>query len=121
MVSLYDGGIYLVNGKEIIPEQESAKVESLTGKKADKEAAKWQLYYYLYVLKNKGIKRKGKLEFVENSCGKKIEYFELSEDIEKEILNLISKIELLIKSKEIPKFKKIKGCSKCAYYEYCKI
>ncbi|ERT59075.1 CRISPR-associated exonuclease Cas4 [Peptoniphilus koenoeneniae] len=88
---------------------------------ADKEAAKWQLYYYLYVLKNKGIKRKGKLEFVENSCGKKIEYFELSEDIEKEILNLISKIELLIKSKEIPKFKKIKGCSKCAYYEYCKI
>ena len=26
MVSLYDGGIYLVNGKEIIPEQESAKV-----------------------------------------------------------------------------------------------
>ena len=40
MVSLYDGGIYLVNGKEIIPEQESAKVESLTGKKADKEAAK---------------------------------------------------------------------------------
>ena len=38
MVSLYDGGIYLVNGKEIIPEQERAKVESLTGKKADKEA-----------------------------------------------------------------------------------
>ena len=40
MVSLYDGGIYLVNGKDIIPEQESVRVESLTGKKADKEAAK---------------------------------------------------------------------------------
>ena len=40
MVSLYDGGIYLVNGKEIVPEQESVKVEALTGKKADKEAAK---------------------------------------------------------------------------------
>ena len=40
MVSLYDGGIYLVNGKEIVPEQESVKVEVLTGKKADKEAAK---------------------------------------------------------------------------------
>ena len=26
MVSLYDGGIYLVNGKEIVPEQESVKV-----------------------------------------------------------------------------------------------
>ena len=32
MVSLYDGGIYLVNGKEIVPEQESVKVEVLTGK-----------------------------------------------------------------------------------------
>ena len=40
MVSLYDGGIYLVNGKDIIPEQESVRVEALTGKKADKEAAK---------------------------------------------------------------------------------
>ncbi len=40
MVSLYDGGIYLVNGKEIIPEQESAKVESLPEKRADKEDAK---------------------------------------------------------------------------------
>ena len=34
MVSLYDGGIYLVNGKEIIPEQESAKVESLYRKES---------------------------------------------------------------------------------------
>ena len=40
MVSLYDGGIYLVNGKDIIPEQESVRVEALTGKKANKEAAK---------------------------------------------------------------------------------
>ena len=40
MVSLYDGGIYLVNGKDIIPEQASVRVEALTGKKADKETAK---------------------------------------------------------------------------------
>ena len=32
---------------------------------ADEEACKWQLYYYLYILKKKGIIRKGKLEFVE--------------------------------------------------------
>ncbi len=38
MIKLYDGGIYLVNGAEIIPENESQKVELLTGKKADKEA-----------------------------------------------------------------------------------
>ena len=39
---------------------------------ADKEAARWQLYYYLYILKKKGIVKKGKLEFVENNKGKKI-------------------------------------------------
>ena len=33
MVKLYDGGAYLVNGTEIVPESEAAKVESLTGKK----------------------------------------------------------------------------------------
>ena len=44
---------------------------------ADAEAAKWQLLYYLSVLKSKGIVRKGKLEFVEKN--KKI--LELKENI----------------------------------------
>ena len=40
MVKLYDGGAYLVNGKEIVPEAEAAKVEALTGKKAEKSEAR---------------------------------------------------------------------------------
>ena len=40
MVKLYDEGIYLVNGTEIVPESEAAKVQALTGKAADKETAK---------------------------------------------------------------------------------
>ena len=40
MVKLYDGGVYLVNGKEIVPEQEAAKVKALTGKEADKNDAR---------------------------------------------------------------------------------
>ena len=40
MIKLYDGGVYLVNGTEVVPEAEAAKVESLTGKAADKETAK---------------------------------------------------------------------------------
>ena len=39
MLKLYDGGIYLVNGVDIIPEAEAGRVEELTGKKADKEEA----------------------------------------------------------------------------------
>ena len=30
MVKLYESGAYLVNGKEIVPEAEAAKVEALT-------------------------------------------------------------------------------------------
>lgn len=40
MVKLYDGGVYLVNGSEIVPEQEAAKVTTLTGSAVDKEEAK---------------------------------------------------------------------------------
>ena len=39
MVKLYDGGAYLVNGTEIVPEKEAAKVEALTGRKITKEEA----------------------------------------------------------------------------------
>ena len=37
MVKLYDGGIYLVHGTEIVPENEPAKAEALTGKPVNKE------------------------------------------------------------------------------------
>ena len=38
MVSLYDGGVYLVNGNEIVPEAEAARVKALTGRDADRES-----------------------------------------------------------------------------------
>lgn len=38
---------------------------------ADAEAASWQLLYYLKILKEKGIKRKGKLEFIEKISRRK--------------------------------------------------
>ncbi len=40
MVRLYDGGVYLVNGREIVPEHEEAKVRSLTGKEVSREEAR---------------------------------------------------------------------------------
>ena len=40
MIKLYDGGIYLINGTEIIPESEASKVEQLTGKAVCPEEAK---------------------------------------------------------------------------------
>ena len=40
MIKLYDEGIYLVNGTDIVPESEAGKVAQLTGKSADKAEAK---------------------------------------------------------------------------------
>ena len=64
---------------------------------ADIEASKWQLYYYLQVLKNKGIIRKGKLEFEEKNKTKKAALiFELGEAEEKELERIQTEIEFYV-------------------------
>ena len=58
---------------------------------ADIEAAKWQLLYYLKVLKSKGIIRKGKLEIVEkNKQNKSVIIVDLTDEIERK-LDMIEK------------------------------
>lgn len=109
---------------------ENIRLDKLTGeyltelKKSDADpvAAKWQLLYYLKVLKEKGIERKGKLEFAEkNKTGKKTVLLELTEDEEKELLGYISEIEDLLEQDKIPPVFNSGSCKKCAYYEYCYI
>ena len=54
MIKLYDGGVYLVNGAEIVPEEESEKVRLLTGRAADKtEACKGTMAYEIIRAHNK--------------------------------------------------------------------
>ncbi len=89
---------------------------------ADAEAAKWQLLYYLKVLKTKGVIRKGKLEFAEkNKKDKKIIIIELTDEVEKELDKYIDEIEQLLNQDRIPEFINKSTCKKCAYYEYCYI
>lgn len=89
---------------------------------ADVEAAKWQLLYYLKVLKTKGVIRKGKLEFVEkNKKDKKIIIIELTDEVEKELDKYIDEIEQLLNQDRIPECINKSTCKKCAYYEYCYI
>lgn len=89
---------------------------------ADENASKWQLYYYLYVLRQKGIYRKGKLQFIEkNKQDNKILVLELTPEIEEELQKYIIEIEELIESNNMPPVLYKKQCTKCAYYEYCYI
>lgn len=89
---------------------------------ADVEACKWQLIYYMKVLRDKGIERKGKLEFVEkNKENNKILYFELNDEILEQLNRHIKNIEDLLEEQNIPTVLNKPKCKKCAYYEYCYI
>ncbi|MDQ0148324.1 CRISPR-associated exonuclease Cas4 [Eubacterium multiforme] len=79
------------NNKNTEIEIDNVKIDKLTKEyltevkksDADVEAAKWQLLFYLKVLKGKGIIRKGKLEFIEkNKTKKKTVIIELNEEEE---------------------------------------
>ncbi|MFL0253312.1 CRISPR-associated protein Cas4 [Clostridium neuense] len=87
---------------------------------ADIEAVKWQVLLYLKILKDKGIERKGKIQFEEkNKQKKKIIYIELTEELEKELEKLKIGMEELLEIDMPPKTYEVKKCKKCAYYEYC--
>ncbi len=87
---------------------------------SDIESVKWQVLLYLYKLKQKGIEKKGKIEFIEkNKQDKKIHYVELDEANEKQLLDVLKDIENLISQSTPPLAKFDKKCKKCAYYEYC--
>lgn len=87
---------------------------------ADLNAVEWQTLFYLKILKEKGIDRKGKIEVIEKkTTDKKIHYIDLDEDREKEMEELLIEIESFINMERPPEATLMKGCKKCAYYEYC--
>jgi len=89
---------------------------------ADVEACRWQVLLYLWELKQKGMERKGKIEFIEKKKGtKKTEYVELTEALEKELQKHRKEIEELLQQEELPEVLHKATCKKCAYYEYCYI
>lgn len=89
---------------------------------ADLEAAKMQILYYLFKLKEKGVIRKGKIEVIEkNKSDKKVHEIFLTEENEVMLKELLNEIKLLIDKEEIPPVEKSKKCKKCAYYSYCYI
>ena len=51
MIQLYDGGAYLVNGTDIVPEQDAAKLRQLTGRTVSKEEGRKGTIAYS-ILKN---------------------------------------------------------------------
>jgi len=118
----------MINESEIAID--SIKLDRLTTrylieiKKSDAnvEACKWQLLFYLKILKDKGVMREGKLEFFEkNKQAKNIIYVKLTEENQRQLEKYIEEIENLITSDKIPEVINSPSCKKCAYYDYCYI
>lgn len=109
---------------------ENIKLDKLTNeyiteiKKSDSdiEAVRWQLLFYLKVLKDKGIERKGKIEFLEkNNSNKKFVYEELTKDKEEKLRFIVRNVEELLQMEAPPEAQFTPRCKKCAYYYYCYI
>jgi CRISPR-associated exonuclease Cas4 len=87
---------------------------------ADPEATKWQTLLYLKILKDKGIKKVGKIEYLEkNKQDKKTVFVELTEEYEEQLEALLVEIEDFIYGDKPPEARLMSKCKKCAYYEYC--
>ena len=89
---------------------------------SDYDAVKWQVLFYLKKLREKGIERKGKIEFIEkNKKDKKVYYEELTELENKKLEGIIENIKYLLSKEEPPIVSFENKCKKCSYYEYCYI
>ena len=87
--------------------------------KSIEEAGIWQLKYYIYFLRKRGINiEKGILDYPKL---KKREEIFLTEEDKKRIEEILLEIREIINLKLPPKLEKLKICKKCAYFEYCYI
>ena len=80
-------------------------------------AARLQLAYYLYYLKNeKGLEFDGVLLFPKE---RKTEKVELTPELEGEVEGLMKEMMPVLKAEEPPRVKKIKHCKSCSFSELC--
>ena len=87
---------------------------------ADTEATKWQTLLYLKVLKDKGVEKIGKIEYLEkNKQDKKTVLVELTEEYEQQLEALINEIENFVTMDKPPQEELKPKCKKCAFYDYC--
>lgn len=80
------------------------------------KADRYQLLYYLYQLKKRGLIRKGLVSYTKE---KKTEEIILTKEDEKELEKIEVHIKKILNSPTPPKLIKKKYCRSCAYYDFC--
>ena len=97
--------------------KEHQELHEIKKSKAIEEAGIWQVKYYLYYLKQRGVK--GLTAKIDYPMIKKNIVVELSEDDEVQLQKIIADIEKLKMQEQLPAFEKQKICGKCAYHDLC--
>lgn len=99
--------------------REHRELHEIKKSKAIEEAGIWQVKYYLYYLKKKGVTGlKAKIDY---PLIKKNVVVELTEEDEHFIEEIIRDILDIKKQLVPPEFESKKICSKCAYHDLCLI
>lgn len=82
------------------------------------EPVRYQLYYYLWYVKQVGKEMSGVLVYPKE---KKREKLELTPEIEAEIEEIIDDIKRIVSRPVPPQVKKRPYCKRCTYYELCMV
>jgi len=80
------------------------------------EADRYQLLYYLYQLKKRGLIRKGLISYTKE---RRTEEIVLTEEEEKKIQEMEHQIEEIIAMENVPKLTAKPYCKSCAYFDFC--
>lgn len=89
---------------------EVKKTESL------EESHLFQLLYYLYVLRKRGIEAKGSLRYPNQ---RKVKRIELTEERKQRLKDVLEEIQAIVDQASPPPLEKKPYCTKCSYYQYC--
>lgn len=82
-----------------------------------KDAHRAQILYYLWYLKQKGVKRKGVINYPKQKRSVEIE---LTSEAESEVLGWIRQVQNVVARQKPPVIEEPMGiCSKCSYQELC--
>ena len=101
---------YIAEHKMLHEIKKSRKIE---------EASEWQVKYYLYYLKQRGVTGlTGRIDYPLLKQGKDVV---LTQEDEMQLEKICEDIVSIAESKNIPEVTNRKICKKCAYYEFCYI
>lgn len=98
---------FLAKGCEVHDIKRSKRIE---------EAHVYQMLYYLYWLKRRGVIAKGMLDY---PLLRRRQAVELTEEREKEIESVLDGIRQTLSGATPPTIEKKSYCRKCSYYELC--